>query len=150
VGRFALVPLTLGEAQAFVLAHHRHHGEVAGHKFSLGLSEHGRICGVAIVGRPSSRMLDTGTTLEVTRLATDGTKDACSALYGACRRATFALGYRKLITYILGTESGISLTASGFRCLGEAGGGSWTSTGRPRVDRGTGQRKLRWEVEAAS
>lgn len=42
--------------------------------------------GVAIAGQPIARKLDDGLTIEVRRLCTDGTKDACSKLYGACAR----------------------------------------------------------------
>lgn len=85
-------------------------------------------------------------TLEITRVATDGTKNACSALYGAARRATFALGYTRLLTYTLPEEGGSSLRAAGYRLVGEAGGGSWSRTSRPRVDMHPLQQKLRWEV----
>lgn len=67
-----IVPMTLREANAFVEQNHRHHGPVAGHKFSIGLSDGERIVGVAIIGRPVSRHLDDGWTLEVNRLCTDG------------------------------------------------------------------------------
>lgn len=97
-------------------------------------------------GRPVSRMLDDGLTLEVTRVASDGTPNACSMLYGACRRATFALGYKKLVTYTLGTEPGSSLHGAGWKLIGEAGGGSWSRGSRPRVDSHPLQSKLRWEV----
>ena len=146
--RLQIVPLTLGEANAFVDRHHRHHQPVVGHKFSLGVSEGDRVVGVAILSRPVARMLDDGLTLEVTRCCTDGTKNAASALYGAARRATFALGYRKLITYTLNTEPGTSLRAAGWKCLGEAGGGSWSVPSRPRVDKHPLQRKLKWEAVA--
>lgn len=146
-GRLSIVPLPLSEANAFVYEHHRHHGRVVGHRFSLGVADaNGEIRGVAIVGRPVARMLDDGLTLEITRVATDGCKDACSALYGACRRATFALGYKKLVTYTLPSESGASLKAAGYRLMGEAGGGSWDRTSRPRVDTHPTQTKLRWEA----
>ncbi len=157
-GEFRIVPCDLDEANWFVERHHRHHGPVRGHKFSIALMQdrgEGRVeyfarlacCGVAIVGRPVARMLDNGLTLEVYRVATDGTKDACSALYGACRRATFALGYKKLITYTLIEESGTSLKAAGWKCLGEAGGGSWSVPSRPRIDKHPTQKKLRWETQ---
>ena len=35
---------------------------------------------------------------------TDGTKNACSVLYAAAWRAARAMGYKKLITYILDSE----------------------------------------------
>ena len=141
-----MVPCDLSEANAFVELHHRHHGPVVGHKFSLAVAKGDTVCGVAIVGRPVARMLDDGLTLEITRVATDGTKDACSALYGAARRAAFALGYRRLVTYTLPSESGASLRGAGYRCIGEAGGGTWSCPSRPRVDKHPLQTKLRWEA----
>ena len=146
--KFDIVPLPLDEANAFVELHHRHHGRVIGHKFSLGAADStGEIRGVAIVSRPVSRMLDNGLTLEVTRLATDGAKDACSALYGAARRAAFALGYKSLVTYTLASEGGVSLKASGYRLLGEAGGGKWGRKSRPRVDKHPTEVKRRWQAQ---
>jgi hypothetical protein len=145
--RLTIVPLPLDEANAFVRQHHRHHQPVVGHKFSLGVAdEGGAIRGVAIVGRPVARRLDNGLTLEVNRVATDGCPNACSALYGACRRATFALGYRRLITYILVSEPGTSLKAAGWKCLGERGGLRWTGERRPAVDKHPAQMKLLWEA----
>ena len=143
-----VVPCELDEANAFVRQHHRHHGKAQGHKFSLALADGEKIVGVAIVGRPVGRLLDDGMTLEVTRLATDGTKNACSQLYGACRRAAFALGYRRLVTYTLAEEGGASLRATGWKLLGVAGGGTWDhpNVGRPRVDKHPTQQKFRWEV----
>lgn len=104
--RLATVPLGLDEANAFVSAHHRHHGPVVGYKFAIGAVRGDAIVGVAIVGRPVARMRDDGLTLEVKRLATDGTRNACSFLYGACARAAYALGYRRIGTYILASENG--------------------------------------------
>ena len=144
-----ITPLPLDEANAFVARHHRHHGPVRGYKFALAVSiVDGPICGVAIVGRPVARVLDDGLTLEVTRVATDGTRNAASMLYGACRRAAFALGYRRLVTYTLPSERGSSLRASGWRVIGEAGGGSWSCPSRPRVDKHPTQPKIRWEFHA--
>lgn len=150
--KFNVIPCGLDEANAFVAKHHRHHGPVIGHKFSLALTQDcgDTLNGVAIVGRPVSRMLDNGLTLEVYRVATDGTKDACSALYGACRRAAFALGYKRLVTYILREEPGTSLKAAGWKCIGEAGGGSWSRPSRPRIDKHPMQGKIRFEVLAGS
>lgn len=147
--KLGIVPCDLDEANAFVTAHHRHHPAVVGHKFSLACVEGERVCGVAVVSRPVSRMLDDGLTLEVTRLATDGTANACSALYGAARRATFALGYKRLVTYTLASEAGSSLRGAGWRLIGEAGGGSWDRKRRPRFDKSPTEGKLRWEVEAS-
>jgi len=143
-----LCRMELADANAFVAAHHRHHKPVVGHKFSLGSVLEGDLVGVVIVGRPVSRMRDDGSTLEVTRLCTNGAKNACSFLYGAAARAAFALGYRRIGTYILKSEDGTSLRASGWRLIGERGGGSWSSPSRPRVDQHPTERKLLFEVEA--
>ena len=78
-------------------------------------------------------------------MASDGTKNACSMLYGACWRACRAMGYRRLITYTLAEELGTSVSSAGFKLVGEAGGGSWSRTSRPRVDHHPTQGKLRWE-----
>lgn len=141
----AVTPITLAEANAFVAAKHRHHKPTAGHIASLAVSDGETVRGVAIVGRPVARMLDDGWTAEVLRCCTDGTRNACSMLYGAAWRAVRALGYRKLVTYTLPDEGGASLRAAGFRCIGEAGGGSWSRKERPRVDTHPTQAKLRWE-----
>lgn len=140
-----LIPISLSEANAFVATAHRHHGPVIGHKFSLAAHIEGKICGIAIVGRPVSRMRDDGLTLEVTRLATDGTRNACSFLYGASARAAMALGYRRIGTYILASESGASLRAAGWRLIAETKGGSWNSASRPRIDKHPLEPKLLFE-----
>jgi hypothetical protein len=141
-----LEPILVGlrVAGSFVGELHRHHGEPQGHKFSIGASDGGRLCGVVIVGRPVSRNLDNGFTAEVTRLCTDGTRNACSFLYGAAARAAKEQGYRKIITYVLESESGDSLRAAGWVCDGPAGGGSWSSAGRKRIDKHPTGRKVRW------
>ena len=140
-----LIPMTLAEANEFVRIHHRHHKPVTGHKFSIGVSD-GEVRGVAIIGRPISRHLDNGWTLEVNRVATDGTRNACSMLLGAAWRAAKAMGYKRLITYTLPQEGGASIRAAGWKCIGEAGGGSWNVKSRPRVDTHPLQKKLLWEV----
>ena len=140
-----LTPVSLAEANAFVAQHHRHHKPVTGHKFSIGCTADGRLVGVAIVGRPVSRYLDNGLTLEVNRLCTDGTKNACSMLYAAAWRAARAMGYEKIITYTLDTESGASLRAAGWTCAGLAGGKRWTGSRRPAADLYPAQMKYRYE-----
>lgn len=141
-----LTPITLTEANAFVERHHRHHRPVVGHKFSIAASSPEGVCGVVIVGRPVSRHLDNGWTLEVNRYCTDGTKNAPSFLYGAAWRAAKAMGYRRLITYTLPQEGGASLRAAGWKCIGERGGGNWNVPSRPRVDTDLRQMKLCWEA----
>lgn len=141
----SLVPITLRTANSFVAEHHRHHKPVVGHKFSIGVQDaNGKIVGVVIVGRPVSRYLDDGWTAEVSRLCTDGTKNACSMLYGAAARAAQAMGYRKVITYILESESGVSLRAAGWTCEGLAGGLTWTGKRRPKVPLCPQERKWRY------
>lgn len=107
-----ITPITLAEANQYVAEHHRHHKPVPGAKFSIAAREADKVVGVVIVGRPVSIMLDKGWTLEVNRLCTDGSKNACSMLYGAAWRAAKAMGYRQLITYTLPEEGGGSLRAS--------------------------------------
>jgi hypothetical protein len=142
-----LIPISLRDAAAFVKQQHRHHKPPQGGLFAVACAVDGgeEPCGVAIVGNPVARMLDDGWTAEVTRLATTGERNACSLLYGAAWRACRALGYRRLVTYILDSEPGTSLRAAGWTYIGEAGGGSWDRTGRPRVDHHPTQKKLRFE-----
>lgn len=139
------VRITLAEANAFVVQHHRHNGRVVGHLFSLGAAIEDRIVGVVIVGRPVARALDDGLTVEVTRLCTDGTPNACSFLYGCAARAAFALGFRAIGTYILASESGATLRAAGWRLIAEVRGRSWSCPSRPRIDTAPLQDKLRFE-----
>lgn len=144
-----LMQTELKEANEFVAKFHRHHKPVQGHRFSVGASNDGGTtrCGVAIIGRPVSRGCPPNTTLEVTRLCTDGTHNACSFLYSAAARAGKALGYKKIQTYILeGEEHGTSLLASGWIKVAVTKGGEWSGTnGKPRrKDQPTGP-KSRWE-----
>jgi hypothetical protein len=143
-----LVPVSFREAFAFVEAHHRHHEPPRGCVFCVGVAREATVVGVAVVGRPVSRMLQDGWTAEVTRVATNGTRNACSILYGAAWRAARALGYRRLVTYTLPHEGGASLRGAGWRCVGAAGGGTWSRVERPRVDTHPTQVKLRWEATA--
>lgn len=126
--RLEIRPIGLKAANSFVEEYHRHHKATAGHKFSICVCSGETIVGVAICGRPVSRYMDDGTVIEINRLCTDGTKNACSMLYGACCRIAKDMGYRKIITYILQSETGSSLKASNFICEGEAGGEMWTGS----------------------
>ncbi|MDN7494859.1 hypothetical protein QZM89_06655 [Burkholderia gladioli] len=153
-----ITPIALDEANAFVATHHRHHRPAVGHKFSIAVvdlssigslaADEPRVCGIAIVGRPVARGNDDGMTLEVTRCCTDGTRNACSALYGAAWRAARALGYTRLITYTLPAEGGASLRGAGWRLVGSRGGGNWNTPARPRIDTAAQLRgqKLLWEA----
>lgn len=141
-----LVPINFDEAAFFVAQHHRNHRPPTGHKFSIAVSDGENIRGVVMVGRPVSRHLDNGTTLEVNRCCTDGVKNGCSMLYAAAWRASKAMGYKRLITYILESETGVSLSAAGWRLIGQAGGGNWNVKSRPRVDTDLQQKKLLFEA----
>ena len=140
-----LVPISLKDANAFVEGLHRHHKKVQGHKFSLAARKDAKIIGVCIVGRPVARGLDNGLRLEITRLCTDGSKNACSFLYGAAARAAWALGYEAIGTYILASENGASLKASGFKFVHNVKGRSWTCPSRPRTDKHPTVDKQLWE-----
>jgi len=145
-----IVPVDFMEACQFIKEHHRHHKPPQGHKFSIACADNEKIVGVAIVGRPIARLCNDGWTLEVTRLCTNGTKNACSCLYAACWRAARAMGYKKIITYILDSESGKSVMAAGYRLVGKCGGGTWDRKNRPRIDMHPTQMKLKFEIESKS
>lgn len=130
--KLSVRPVSLKQANEFVENLHRHHRKTQGHKFSEGcFDENDVLHGVAIVGRPVSRFLDDGCTLEVTRLCTDGTFNACSILYSRCAKIAKEMGYTKIITYILEEEQGTSLKASGWTLEeNNVGGGSWDDCSR--------------------
>ena len=126
-----IVHLELNALNDLVARLHRHHKPVSGHRFSLGAWHDGALVGGCSVGRPVARMTDQIAVVEVTRLVTDGTKNACSALYSAAARAARELGYRKIQTFILSDEPGTSLRAAGWQFDGESAGGKWARDGRP-------------------
>ena len=120
-----IVPCTLDEANEFVWRLHRHKPEkLPGHSFSVGVAlADGKLRGVAIVGNPSAPALQDGVLAEIRRVCTDGTRNACSMLYGTARKAARAMGRRPVITYTLATEDGASLRAAGFRIDKQNAGG---------------------------
>jgi len=127
------VPIELKTANAFIENNHRHHRKVARDKFRVGCEIDGNLVGVVMVGRPLARRLDDGFTLEVLRLCTLGNRDVCSFLYSRAARIAKHMGYKKIITYILETENGSSLKASGWHKEADnVGGGSWNVPSRPR------------------
>ena len=144
-----LIPTTIGDANEFVRQHHRHHQPTQGGLFAVAVGTDEQIRGVAIVGRPVARRLQNGYTAEVTRCCTDGARNACSMLYAAAWRAARALGYRRLITYTLESESGASLRATGavVELATTREGQGWSVKSRPRVDKHPLQRKMRWTWE---
>lgn len=130
-----LKPLTLAQANEFIAKHHRHHKPAQGHRFSLGAFVGETMVGVIVVGRPVARLTNQYLTAEVTRCCTDGTKNACSFLYGAAARVCKAMGFKTIQTFTLPEEGGKSLKASGWTLLGEAGGGGWTRENQGRMRR---------------
>lgn len=131
----------------FIENHHRHHLPPQGWKFGVAVNNGEVVVGVITIGRPVARHLDDGNTLEVTRCCTDGTRNACSKLYSTAWRAVRAMGYKKLITYTLESESGDSLRGAGWKIIGEVKGRSWNCKSRPRIDKHPTVNKVLWKVE---
>jgi hypothetical protein len=145
---YRIIPLTLKQANDFVVENHRHHGKVTGHRFSLGLLHTDTLIGVIICGRPVARGFDFNKIIEVNRLCVlDSHKNACSKLYSACARISKEMGFEKIITYILQSESGTSLIASGWSKMSEVKGRSWDTKSRSRTDKHPTVDKTRWEKE---
>lgn len=143
-------PIDVTEACEFVARHHRHHRPPQGYKLCVAVNDGEKVVGVLIAGRPVARMLDNGTTLEVTRCCTDGTRNACSMLYAHAWKAARALGYTRLITYTLPEEGGASLKAAGMKCVGESGGGAWVHSGKVRRNDHPLCPKWRWEFDTGT
>ncbi|WP_396659533.1 XF1762 family protein [Microbacterium sp.] len=142
------MPVDLRAAREFVAMHHRHNEPPVGHKFSVGVACGDQLVGVAIVGRPVSRVIQSeGATLEVIRTATDGTRNANSMLYGAARRAAFALGYDRLITYTQAGETGASLRAAGFRVVAQRPPRpGWDTPSRRRANKADHVPRTLWDA----
>lgn len=146
------VPVKLTEAIEFVRNFHRHNKPPAGGLFAVGASDGAGLVGVAIVSRPVARKMDDGQTAEVTRCCVhdDAPKGACSFLYARCWQAAKALGWRRLVTYTLQSESGASLRGAGWTVVAELGAGrpqDWQNRpGREWIPV-TGQSKFRWQAQ---
>lgn len=141
-----IVPLTLREANNLVGHLHRHHAPVQGHRFSIGLVYENRLVGAAIIGRPVAPATEQFSTAEITRLVTDGTPNACSALYGAAARICREMGFDSIQTFILDSEPGTSLKASGWIKAHKTRGGDWyepSRHARSRSDQPQGP-KVKW------
>jgi len=142
-----IVPITFRQACAFIDAHHRHHRPPQGMRFAIGVTAKHSLVGVATVGRPVARHHDDGATAEVTRVATDGTRNANSMPYAACWRAARAMGYWRLVTYTQSTETGASLRACGFRASTSLGAHhGWDRPNRHRSSDTGGISRIRWEI----
>lgn len=142
-----LRPITFRQAKEYIAANHRHHKPPQGWLFGVKCCDGEKTVGVACVGRPVARLLDDGKTCEVTRLCTDGTKNAPSKLLSACWRSARALGYKRMITYTLETEPGTSLIAAGWKLEGIRGGGTWNRPNRSRTDKHPTERKKLWAIQ---
>ncbi|MDE6020309.1 MAG: hypothetical protein K2H01_04815 [Ruminococcus sp.] len=138
------VPLELKQANEFVDKLHRHHDSVYRDKFRIGCEVNGKLVGVVQLARPVSRMLDDGKTIEVVRLCTDGTPNVCSFLYSRAARIATEMGYSKIITYILESESGVSLRACGWHKECDTKGHNWSCASRPRSTTAPTCNKQRW------
>lgn len=140
-------PLTLAQANALVASWHRHHKPAVGHRFSIGAfdTKVDEFVGAAITGRPVARMTDQYLTAEVTRLVTNGHKNACSFLYAHSAQAALAMGFEEIQTFILEEEPGTSLIAAGWARGNVSAGGSWNGKQRKgrREDQPQGP-KVRW------
>jgi hypothetical protein len=149
VGKLKVVPLHLRQANELVAQLHGHHKPIRVAKFSVGASKEGKLVGAAICMRPACISLDDGLTLEVCRLVTDGTDNACSLLYSACTRIAKEMGYQKIQTYILDTEPGTSLKATGWvlektGCGGKPQGNRTNRPNGHEVSAITFAKKQRW------
>lgn len=130
-----LVPLKRAEAQAFVNRVHRHHGAPIGDLFRVGAQLHGELVAVGMAGRPIARAYDDGRTVEIVRVAADGTPNATSIIYSALTRSAWALGYTRVITYTEDGESGASLRGAGWRVIAQrTARRGWNTPSRPRGD----------------
>ena len=136
-------PLTLKQANEMVAQLHRHHKPAQGHRFSIGAYDGETLVGAAIVGRPVARKTPAYSVAEVTRLVTNGHPNACSLLYSAAARAAEAMGFQRIQTFILASETGASLRAAAWRDCGEAGGKEWN--GRDRKNLHPHEMKRRYE-----
>ena len=145
-----ITPLTLAQANDLVTKLHRHHKLVRGHRFSIGCLSGDEVVGAAIVGRPVARKTDQYRIAEVTRLVTNGHKNACSFLYSACARIAREMGFVRIQTFILREESGTSLHAAGWQFDGvtDSEPHKWHSRGGRRDDQ-PGEAKCRWVKELA-
>ncbi len=145
---YTFIPLELKEANEFILKYHRHNKSVIGHRFSIGLLKDGILIGVGIVGRPVARMLDKKGTLEILRVCIiEGNQNANSIMYSRIKKISLLLGYTKIITYTLQSESQSSLKAIKAQIIAETKPQSWNRINRPRNDQEIYFKpKYRWEL----
>lgn len=119
---------TWAEARVFVQEHHRHHSPPAGMKLAIKALCRGEIVGVAIIGRPVSRVLQQRGYMEVTRTCTTAW-GVNRELYRRCAQ------FGKMCTYTMDGESGRSLMAAGWVAVSYRRGrpSDWSSPSRKRA-----------------
>lgn len=145
------VPLTLRQANEVVKNFHRHNEPVNIAKFAIGAECEGSLVGVCIIGRPVSRVLDDGYTVEVRRCCVfnDSPKGTCSFLYASAWRAWRAMGGRKIITYTLQSESGDSLRGAGWSVIHQTTKRNdigWGNRDNRQMQDVSREPKFRWEM----
>lgn len=138
------IPLTRDQANEFILAHHRHHGRVYGHRFIVGAVKAGELVGVMVAGRPRARRIEQYVNLEVNRLCSDGTENVCSFLYARADRTARALGFETVFTAILESENGSSLKAARWVYAYTTRGGSQDRPSRRRAQVAPEEPKQIW------
>jgi len=147
--KYQIIPIRVSKANKFVEEHHRHNKPVdhRGHRFSLGLMYKNCLIGVAIAGQPIARQNDDGFTLEIQRVCVlEGYPNANSMLYGRIKRIGMLMGYKKIITYTLQSETGSSLKAVGATSK-PIRVGSWNRPNRPRQEQEISLKpKLKWTL----
>lgn len=141
-------PIELYDANEFIDRLHRHHWAMKTHRFSLGVYFGARLCGVAVCQRPGNQNVDYQRVIEVARLCTDGTKNACSILYGACARVAKEMGYEKIQTFVLESEPAVTLRAAGWVDEGTVPATPWNTKRKTddaiRLDLNSDEDKQRW------
>lgn len=157
--RLVLVPVTTKAARrelspvaarGWVEQVHRHLPRLGGWRFAVGLrlrevlGVEGPLVGIGVCGN-GPRAWEGEPVMVITRVATNGTPNACSKLYGALCRAGVSLGYVEAWTYTLPEEPGTSLRAAGFEDMGLTDGGEWDRPGvRRRRAADRPEPKRRW------
>ena len=149
---YEVIPIELSEANVFITMFHRHNKPVKRAKFQLGLMQGREMIGVAIMGRPVARMLDDKRTLEILRTCIKPNHpNANSKLYARVRRIAQMMGYNKVITYTLKSESQSTLKAIGAVPVAETRPHKWDCPSRHREDQPIyAEPKIRWELTTAS
>lgn len=152
-----LVPLTLADCRRFVASYHSHSPVTAkGWLFGVGVrGSDGNLAAVGIASRVKARHLDKLEHVEISRVATDCTRMACSMVYGHLCSAAKHLGRTRAYTYTLASECASCVKAAGFVFDAESPDErGWDRSKRPRVEvdlfgneRTPHEAKVRWRRE---